>query len=81
MRELPEGHFDKWTLDAVALSTQDEPLQVMPGSGRRVLGRRRKLLEAMHAAGVDVAGDLPGPERDHHLFTLVLWPAAAGGAA
>jgi hypothetical protein len=74
MTALPEGHFDAWTLEAVARSAADEPLGVMPGSGRRVLGRRRKLLEAMHAADVKVAGDLPGYERDHHLFTLVLWP-------
>jgi len=73
VRELPDGHVDAWTLEAVARAAEDEPVEVIPGSGRLVLGRRRKLLEAMHAAGVNVAGDLPGPERDHHLFTLVLW--------
>jgi hypothetical protein len=41
-----------------------------------VLGPRRKLLDAMRAAGVTVAGELESAVRDHYGFSLVLWPNA-----
>jgi hypothetical protein len=50
-----------------------EPVSVMPGSGRRVVGPYAKLLEAMRAADITVAGDLPRGERDRWLF-LTQWP-------
>jgi len=73
MLDLPARHFDTWTLDEVRASCGDEPMRVMPGSGRRVLGPRRKLLEAMHKAGVRTAGELDGPVRERHLFALTIW--------
>jgi hypothetical protein len=71
---LPDKRFDEWTLDEVLAASEDEPVQVMPGSGRRVPGPRRELLDAMRAAGVPVAGDLDPHVRDHHKFVLTLWP-------
>jgi hypothetical protein len=55
---LPDTRFDLWMLDEVAAATEGEPVDVMPGSGRRLPGPRRKLLEAMQTAGVVRAGDL-----------------------
>lgn len=76
MPELPSTHFDAWTLEEVEAAAEGEPVNVMPGSGRRVPGPRRKLLEAMKAADVAVAGELDPRERDHFLFSLTIWPNA-----
>ena len=82
MVDLPERPFDTWTLAEVEAAASEEPVDVMPGSGRCVIGPRRKLLAAMRAAEVKRAGDLPRAERDHHLFLPVGWPRArARGAA
>ena len=76
MAERPDRHFNTWTLGDVEAACEGEPVDVMPGSRWRVPGPRRKLLEAMRAAGVTVAGDLPGPVRDRFAFLLVDWPNA-----
>jgi hypothetical protein len=47
---LPDRHFDTWTLEDVEAAAEDEPVDVMPGSGRQVLGPGRRLLEAMEVA-------------------------------
>jgi hypothetical protein len=74
MAPLPDTAFDDWTLDQVAAATDGEPVGEMPGSRRRLPGPRRKLLEAMQAAGVRVAGDLDALQRDHFTFSLTTWP-------
>jgi hypothetical protein len=76
MPEFPDRHFNTWTSDEVETACEGEPVDVMPGSGRRVPGPRRKLLEAMRDASVTIAGDLPGPQRDRFAFALVDWPKA-----
>lgn len=38
MAALPETPFDEWTLDEVVAATEGEPVNVMPGSGRRLPG-------------------------------------------
>lgn len=58
------------------MAAEDEPVDVMPGTGRQVLGPRRRLLGAMRTADLTDAGDLPREQRDHFLFLLVLWPKA-----
>lgn len=53
---------------------EDEPVDVMPGSGRQVFGPRRKLVRAMEAAGVAVAGALPPVSVNRYLFLLTtIW--------
>jgi hypothetical protein len=74
--DLPSAPFDEWTLEDVESAAEGEPVDVMPGSGRRVSGPRRKLLDAMQVAGVTVAGELDPAVRDRFVFSLVLWPNA-----
>lgn len=48
------------------------------GSGRKLPGSRRKLLTAMEAADVTLAGDLPREKRDRYHFSIVSWPQGLG---
>jgi hypothetical protein len=75
MVDLPDAPFNDWTLDEVGAAAEGEPVDVMPGSGRRVPGPRRKLAEAMQTAGVLVAGELDPLIGDRHLFSLTVWPS------
>ena len=74
MAPLPGSPFDTWTLDEVIAATEAEPVGAMPGSRRCLPGPRRKLLEAMEAAGVRVAGELDPLLRDRFGFSLTTWP-------
>ncbi len=75
---LPDRHFKTWTIDEVRAASDGEEIYYVPGSKRRVPGPRPKLLQAMEAAGVTVAGDLRYPEYDRLSFSLVTWPMGRG---
>jgi len=71
MTDLPDAPFAEWTLDDVLAAALGEPLD--GGSGRRLCGLRRKLVNAMQEAGARTPADLNPLIRDRHKFAFTLW--------
>ena len=73
MLDLPDAPFVEWTLDDVLAAALGEPVDTMPGSGRRVYGPRRELANAMQEVGARTPADLDPLVRDRHKFALTIW--------
>jgi hypothetical protein len=68
---VPDKPLKEWSLAEVETIAADEPVEVMPGTGRQVYGPRRRLLTAMREQGVGLVGDLEGGAYEAALLTFV----------
>jgi hypothetical protein len=72
MTEPSSKQFVELTLGEVLERATDEPYEVMPGLGRKVYGPWARLARDMWENHASTVGELPGPLRDRHWFSLRL---------
>jgi len=64
--DFPPGRFEEWTLVAVLTLASVEPIDLIPGSDRKIYGAWTRLAQTMEAAGVTTVGELDPIVQDSY---------------